>query len=46
MKIEHDIFAANILVVDDQEATVQLLTRLLTEAGYTRVTATKNPTEV
>ena len=46
MKIEQDIFAANILIVDDQDANVQLLTRLLTEAGYTGVTATQNPTEV
>ena len=46
MRIDQDIFAANILIVDDQDANVQLLTRLLTEAGYTRVTSTKNPTEV
>ncbi|MEO8801956.1 MAG: response regulator [Rudaea sp.] len=46
MTIEQDILEANILIVDDQDANVQLLTRLLTEAGYTRVTSTTNPTEV
>lgn len=37
---------ANILIVDDQESNVLLLTQLLTEAGYTAVTATLNPQEV
>ena len=46
MKIDQGILAASILIVDDQAANVQLLTRLLTEAGYTGVTATMNPTEV
>jgi len=41
--IEIDILGANILVVDDQAANVRLLTRLLQEAGYTRVSATMNP---
>ncbi|MDO9092140.1 MAG: response regulator [Rubrivivax sp.] len=46
MNIEADILNAQILVVDDQTANVQLLQRLLGEAGYTRVTATMQPTEV
>ncbi len=46
MKLDQDILAATILIVDDQDANVQLLTRLLTDAGYTGVTATMNPTEV
>lgn len=46
MKFERDILAASILIVDDQAANVQLLTRLLTDAGYTGVTTTMDPTEV
>jgi PAS domain S-box-containing protein len=41
-----DILAAHILVVDDQSANVQLLTRMLEEAGYGNVSATMNPLEV
>ncbi len=41
-----DVLAARILVVDDQSANVQLLTRMLEEAGYVNVTATMNPLEV
>jgi PAS domain S-box-containing protein len=41
-----DILAARILVVDDQSANVQLLTRMLDEVGYRNVTATMNPLEV
>jgi PAS domain S-box-containing protein len=41
-----DIFAASILVVDDQSANVLLLTRMLGEAGYHNLTATMNPLEV
>src|SRR5664280_745888 len=37
---------ASILIVDDQEANVKLLERLLGEAGYTNVSSTMNPTEV
>jgi PAS domain S-box-containing protein len=44
--IEADILRADILVVDDQEANVRLLTRLLGEAGYTSVSSTRDPTEV
>ena len=41
-----DILGARILIVDDQEANVQLLEQLLGEAGYTCVSATKDPREV
>ncbi len=46
MNIQSDILAANILIVDDQEANVRLLTRLLGEAGYTQVSSCMKPTEV
>ncbi len=41
-----DILAARILIVDDQEANVGLLTQLLSDAGYTNVASTMNPKEV
>jgi PAS domain S-box-containing protein len=41
-----DILGARILVVDDQEANVQLLEQVLGEAGYTCVASTMNPQEV
>ena len=41
-----NILAARILIVDDQSANVQLLARMLEEAGYRNATATMNPTEV
>ena len=43
---DRDILDAGILIVDDQEPNVSLLTQLLSEAGYTRVTSTLNPLEV
>ncbi len=46
MNIEQDILQASILIVDDQAANVQLLQRLLSDAGYTRVTTTMQPAEV
>ena len=46
MSIEQAILGASILIVDDQAANVQLLTRLLAEAGYTQVTSTMQPTAV
>jgi CheY-like chemotaxis protein len=46
MTIDQDILAASILIVDDQEANVQLLRDLLGEAGYTQVSATRDPTQV
>ena len=41
-----EILDASILIVDDQEPNVSLLTQLLGEAGYTRVSSTMNPLEV
>jgi PAS domain S-box-containing protein len=38
-----DILNASILVVDDQEANVQLLEQMLREAGYQHITATMDP---
>jgi PAS domain S-box-containing protein len=42
----NDILGAAILIVDDQNANVQLLEQLLSEAGYTNVSSTMNPIEV
>lgn len=42
----HELFAAKILIVDDQEANVSLLSQMLTETGYTSVDSTMNPLEV
>ncbi len=41
-----DILGANILIVDDQAANVELLEQLLREEGYTGVTSTMDPTTV
>ncbi len=41
-----DILGARILVVDDQQANVQLLEQLLGEAGYTCVASTMDPRDV
>jgi len=41
-----DILNASILIVDDQEANVQLLEQLLHESGYLHVASTTNPREV
>ena len=38
-----DILGARILIVDDQDANVQLLEGVLGEAGYTCVSSTMNP---
>ena len=38
-----EIPKANVLIVDDLEAIVLLLTRRLDSAGYTSVTAMTNP---
>jgi diguanylate cyclase (GGDEF)-like protein len=38
-----EIFNAGILIVDDQEANVQLLEQMLRNAGYARITATRDP---
>lgn len=41
-----DILNAKVLIVDDLEANVQLLYRMLASAGYTSVDSTMNPLEV
>jgi PAS domain S-box-containing protein len=41
-----DILNADILIVDDQEANVQLIEQLLGDAGYTSVTSTMSSQEV
>ena len=41
-----DILNASILIVDDQEANVKLLERLLGEAGYANVASTTRPQDV
>jgi PAS domain S-box-containing protein len=38
-----DILNASILIVDDQEANVQLLEQMLREAGYRRIASTMDP---
>ncbi len=43
---ESDILNANILIVDDQLVNVELLTQLLVEAGYTRLSSTVDPETV
>ena len=41
-----EILNANILIVDDQEANVQLIEQLLSDAGYNHVSSTMSPLEV
>ena len=41
-----DIFSANLLIVDDQEANIALLEQLLSETGYTHLTSTMDPLQV
>lgn len=41
-----DILRSRILIVDDQEPHVNLLTRVLTESGYVNVSSTMNPESV
>jgi PAS domain S-box-containing protein len=43
---DSEILRAGILIVDDQEANVSLIEQMLLEAGYGRVSSTRNPTEV
>lgn len=45
-ELQAEILGARILIVDDQAANVQLLRRLLADAGHTRVGSTMNPAEV
>ena len=40
------ILNAGILIVDDQEANVQLLEKILRNAGYVRITTTRDPHDV
>src|SRR6188768_3440131 len=40
-----DILNASILIIDDQPANVALLESLLSDAGYTNVSSTMDPTE-
>jgi PAS domain S-box-containing protein len=42
----HEFLNAGILIVDDQAANVQLLERLLREAGYLNITSTLDPLQV
>ena len=46
MLSDADLLSARILIVDDQLAHVQLLERLLHDAGYLNVTATIDPQQV
>jgi putative two-component system response regulator len=46
MIIEDDIRKAKILVVDDQEVSIRLITEILSKAGYTNIITTTNPLEV
>jgi two-component system, cell cycle response regulator len=46
MQNSPDIFQGKILIVDDREANVQLLERILRNAGYVSITLTTNPREV
>ena len=41
-----EILNASILIVDDQSSNVLLLEQMLTDAGYSAITATTNPTVV
>ena len=41
-----DILQARILIVDDQQVNIDLLTQMLQGPGYTNVTSTVNPREV
>ena len=41
-----NILKASILIVDDQEANVSLLEKMLRGAGYVSVTSTRNPHQV
>ncbi|MEO8134308.1 MAG: response regulator [Betaproteobacteria bacterium] len=40
------ILGASILIVDDQETNVLLLEKMLRNAGYTRITSTRDPRQV
>lgn len=42
----NDIFNASILIVDDQDANLLLLERMLRDAGYSTISTTNNPQSV
>jgi PAS domain S-box-containing protein len=46
MITDSEILGARVLVVDDQQANVRMLQRLLSDAGYNQVSATMLPDEV
>lgn len=46
MITDADIFAARILIVDDQEANIRLLEQMLASAGYSAVASTRDWREV
>jgi PAS domain S-box-containing protein len=46
MNSQLEVYGARILIVDDQEANVELLSQLLAEAGYTNVASTTDPSTV
>jgi PAS domain S-box-containing protein len=46
MVSQDEILNARLLIVDDQETNVMLLTQMLHDAGYTRVSSTMSPHEV
>src|SRR5438874_5503081 len=46
MIAESEILNASLLIVDDQEANVCLLEQTLSQAGYGRVSSTRDPHEV
>jgi response regulator RpfG family c-di-GMP phosphodiesterase len=46
MRADDKLTEANILVVDDQEANVRLLERILERAGYANVASTTDPRQV
>ena len=46
MLAESEILNASILIVDDQEVNITLLSQMLGDTGYTGVTSTQNPLEV
>ena len=43
---EYDFYNARILIVDDQDANVQLLEQILGDAGYLNITSTTDPYKV
>jgi PAS domain S-box-containing protein len=46
MIAESELLQAHILIVDDQQANVELLTHMLHDSGYTHIDSTQQPQEV